>query len=110
MLLQNNVSLMKREMKELEDKAAASAKATLSEKEQSLQLEKDLKKFCAELEDVKRGAAQTNNVSQKAIKDLNTGLDCCRKGIKAMTQRVYGKQHSSFFYLCLILCLSSVTV
>ena len=50
-------------MKELEDKAAASAKATLSEKEQSLQLEKDLKKFCAELEDVKRGAAQTNKVS-----------------------------------------------
>ena len=77
---------MKREMKELEDKVAASAKAALFEKEHSLQLEKDLKRVCAELEDVKKAAANTKKIAEKAIKDLNTGLDCCRKGIKAMTQ------------------------
>ena len=96
-------------MIELEDKAAASARAALSEKEHSLQLEEDLKKVCAELEDVKKEAANTKKIAEKAIKDLNIGVDCCRKGIKAMTHRIFGKQHSSFFYLCLILYHSSVT-
>ena len=40
---------MKREMKELEDKAAASARAAPHEKELSLQLEKDLKKSALNL-------------------------------------------------------------
>ena len=39
---QNVVSKMKRDMKQLEDQAAASARSARAEKEHSLQLEKDL--------------------------------------------------------------------
>ena len=45
---------MKREMKELEDQAAASARSAMAEKEHSLQLEKDLKILSAQLEQVKK--------------------------------------------------------
>ena len=45
---------MKRDMKELEDQAAASARSAQSEKQHSLQLEKDLKILAAELEKVKK--------------------------------------------------------
>ena len=38
---QNIVSKMKRDMKQLEDQAAASARSAQAEKEHSLQLEKD---------------------------------------------------------------------
>ena len=55
-----------------------------------------MKKVCADLEDVKKLAAKNKKIAQKAIRDLNVGLDCCRKGIKAMTQRIFGKQLSSF--------------
>ena len=72
---QNTVSELKRDMKELEDKAAALARAALSEKENSLQLEEDLKKVCAELEEVKKEAANTKKIVEKAIKDLNIGLE-----------------------------------
>ena len=52
--LQNLISKMKRDMKELEDQAAASARSAQSEKEHSLQLEKDLGILAAELEQVKK--------------------------------------------------------
>ena len=45
---------MKRDMKELEDQAAASARSAQAEKQHSLQLEKDLKILAAELEQVKK--------------------------------------------------------
>ena len=81
MLLQATVSRMQRDMKELEEKAAASAKSAEHERSQALQLENDLKKVCAELEDVKKNAAHNKNIAEKTIKDLNTGLDRCRIGI-----------------------------
>ena len=88
---------MKRDMKELEDKAAASARVALSEKEHSLQLEEDLKKVYGELEDLKE-AANNKKIAEKAIKDLHVGLEYYRKGIKAMTQRIFGKQLSPFVH------------
>ena len=94
-LLQNIVSKMQRDMKELEQKAAASARAALSEKEHSLQLEEDLKKVCAELEEVKKEAAHTKKIAEKSVHDLNVGLDRCHKGIRAMNQFIFGKQYSS---------------
>ena len=45
---------MKRDMKELEDQAAASARSTIAEKERSLQLENNLKALSAQLEQVKK--------------------------------------------------------
>ena len=48
--LQNVVSKMKRDMKQLENEAAASAKSARAEQEHSLQLEKDLQILAAELE------------------------------------------------------------
>ena len=45
---------MKRDMKEPEDQAAASARSAQAEKEHSLQLEKDLQILAAELEQVKK--------------------------------------------------------
>ena len=47
---------MKKDLKELEDQAAASAKSARAEKEHSLQLEEDLKKVYTELESVKKEA------------------------------------------------------
>ena len=48
--LQNLISKIKRDMKELEYQAAASARTAQYEKEHSLQLEKDHKILSAELE------------------------------------------------------------
>ena len=86
---------MQRDMKELEEMAAGSSRADLSEKKHSLQLEEDLKKVCAELEEVKKEAVHTKKMAEKSVHDLNIGLDRCRKGIKAMTQFIFGKQYSS---------------
>ena len=81
---------MQRDMRELEEKAAASAKSAEYERNHALQLENDLKKVCAELEDVKKTAAHNKKIAEKAIKDLNVGLDRCRTGIKVMIQRIFG--------------------
>ena len=76
---------MQRDMKEHEEKVAASAKSAEYERNHALQLENDLKKVCAELEDEKKTAAHNKKIAEKAIKDLNTGLDRCRTGVKVMT-------------------------
>ena len=53
------------------------------------------------MEDERKTAAHTKKIAEKAIKDLNTGLDCCRKGIRVMTQRIFGNLCSFFsFVLC----------
>ena len=90
LLLQATVSRMQRDMKELQAEAAASAKSAEYERNHALQLEKNLKKVCAELEDVKKIAVQNKNIAEKTIKDLNAGLDRCRIGIKVMIQRIFG--------------------
>ena len=82
---------MQRDMKELEEKAAASAKSAEYERNHARQLENDLKRVCAELEDEKKMAAHNKKIAEKAIKDLNTGLDRCRTGVKAMIQRIFGE-------------------
>ena len=90
---------MQRDMKEPEEKAAASTRAAENERNLSRQLESDLKKVCAELEDEKKTAAHNKKIAEKAIKDLNVGLDRCRTGIKVMTQRIFGKfYHFSILY------------
>ena len=81
---------MQRDMKELQAKAAASAKSAEYEKNHALQLENDLKKVCAELEDVKKIVVQSKNIVEKTIKELNAGLDRCCIGIKVVTQRIFG--------------------
>ena len=82
---------MQRDMRELEERAAASAKSTEIERNHALQLENDLKKVCAELEDEKKIAAHNKKIAEKAIKDLNVGFDRCRTGIKVMIQCIFGK-------------------
>ena len=52
---------MQRDMQELREGATASAKTAQSEKELSLQLEKDLKAVCAELAEVKEEAAKNTS-------------------------------------------------
>ena len=81
---------MKRDMKELEDKAAASARYAQSEREHSLQLEKDLKTLAAELEKVKKESATAKKHAQKAHNYLKAVFDTCRKGIAAMCQHIFG--------------------
>ena len=54
---QNVVSKMKRDMKQLEDQAAASARSAQTEREHSLQLEKDLGNLAAELEKGEKGVS-----------------------------------------------------
>ena len=81
---------MQRDMKELEEKAAASAKSAEIERNHALQLENDLKKVCSELEDENKPAAPNKKIVERAIKDLNVGLDRCRTGIKVMIQRIFG--------------------
>ena len=90
-MLQVTVSRMQRDMKELEEKAASSAKSAEIERKHALQLEDDLKKVCAELEDERKTSAHNKKIAEKAIKDLNVGLDRCRTGVKVMTQRIFGK-------------------
>ena len=82
---------MKRDMKELEDQAAASARSAIAEKERSLQLEKDLKILSAQLEQVKKESADAKRVAQKAHNDLKAVFDTYRKGIGAMCQHIFGK-------------------
>ena len=86
---QNVVSKMKRDMKELEDQAAASARSAQSEKQHSLQLEMDLKILAAELEQVKESEA-AKKIAQKAHNELKAVFDTCRKGIGAMCQHIFG--------------------
>ena len=93
-VLQTTVSRMQRDMKELEEKAAASAKAAENERNLSRHLESDLKKVCAEVEAEKRTAAHNKKIAEKAIKDLGTNLDICRKGIRTMAQRIFGNCRS----------------
>ena len=81
---------MQRDMKELEKKAVASAKAAENERSLSRQLESDLKKVCTKLENEKKTAAHNKKIAEKAIKDLNVGLDRCRTGVKVMTRRIFG--------------------
>ena len=68
-----------------------SAKYAEYERKHALQLENDLKKVCAELEDEKKTTAHNKKIAEKAIKDLNVGLDRCHTGIKVMIQRIFGK-------------------
>ena len=82
---------MKRDMKELEDQAAASARSAQAEKERSLQLEKDMKALSAQLEQVKKESADAKRIAQKAHNDLKAVFDTCRKGIRAMCQHIFGK-------------------
>ena len=82
---------MQRDMKDLKEKAAASAKSAEYERNLARQLENDLKKVCAELEDENKMAAYNKNIAEKAIKDLNTGLDRCRTSVKVMTQCIFGE-------------------
>ena len=77
-------------MRELEEKAAASANSAEHERNHALQLENDLKNVCAELEDVKKTTVQNRNIAEKTTKDLNAGLDRCRIGIKLMIQHIFG--------------------
>ena len=102
---------MQRDTKKLEEKAVASAKSAEHERNHALQLENDLKKVCAELEDVKKTAAQNKNIAEKTIKDLNAGLDRRRIGIKVMIQRIFGNvYHFSFLYFELLtLCFAILT-
>ena len=82
---------MKRDMKELEDQAAASARSAQSEKEHSLQLEKDLKILSAELEQVKKESDIAKKTAQTAHNELKAVYDTCRRGIGAMWQHIFGK-------------------
>ena len=81
---------MKRDMKELEDQAAASARSAQSEKQHSLQLEKDLKILAAELEKVKNESEAAKKTAQKSHNELKAVFDTCRKGIVAMCQHIFG--------------------
>ena len=94
---------MQRDMQELREEAAAAVKTAQSEKELSLQLEKDLKAVSAELVEVKEEAAKNKRIADKAIQDLNAGLERCRKGISAMTKFIFGKCHP--LILCLLECV-----
>ena len=69
LLLQATVSRMQRDMRELEEKAASSAKSAKYERNHALQRENDLKKVCAELEDEKKTAAHNKKIAERAIKD-----------------------------------------
>ena len=95
---------MKRDMKQLEDQAAASARSAQAEKEHSLQLEKDLQILAAELEKVKKESDAAKKTAQKAHTDLKAILHACHKGIRAMCQHIFGKLiHSPSFFLSLSL-------
>ena len=94
---------MKRDMKELEDQAAASARSAQSEKQHSLQLEKDLKILAAELEKVKKVSEDAKKTTQKAHNELKAVFDTCRKGTGAMCQHIFGT-------LMLLPSLSSILI
>ena len=90
---------MKRDMKELEDQAAANARSAQAEKQHSLQLERDLKTLAAELEQVKKESEAAKRTAQKAHNDLKAVFDTWRKGIGAMCQHIFGE----FDVFCLLL-------
>ena len=90
---------MKRDMKELEDQVAASARSAQAEKEHSLQLEKELEALSAQLEQVKKESADAKRVAQKAHNDLKAVFDTCRKGIGAMCQHIFGKFVTFAYFL-----------
>ena len=97
---QNVVSKMKRDMKQLEDQAADSARSARAEKEHSLQLEKDLQLLATELEKVKEESDAAKKTAQKAHTDLKAILEACHKGIRAMCQHIFGKLiHLPSFFL-----------
>ena len=97
---------MKRDMKELEDQAAASARSAQFEKEHSLQLEKDLKILSVELEQVKKESEAAKKTAQKAHNELKAVYDTCRRGIGAMCQHIFGKLCLCLLLLCTFLKLS----
>ena len=101
--LQNLMSKMKRDMKELEDQAAARARTAQSEKEHSLQLEKDLKILSAELEQVMKEAEVAKRIAQKAHNEPKAVFDTCRKGIGAMCQHIFDKLCLCLLLLCTVL-------
>ena len=82
---------MKRDMKELEDQAAASARSAQFEREHSLQLEKDLQILAAELETVRKESEAAKKTAQKEHNDLKAVFDTCRKGLGAMCQHKIGR-------------------
>ena len=90
---------MQRDMQELREEAAAAVKTAQSEKELSLQLEKDFKAVSAELVEEKEEAAKNKSIANKAIQDLNAGLERCRKGISAMIRFIFGKCHPLILFL-----------
>ena len=96
---------MKRDMKELEDQAAASARSAIAERERSLQLENNLKALSAQLEQVKKESADAKKIAQKAHNDLKAVFDTCRKGIRAMCQHIFGKLKT---FACFLLHLSEL--
>ena len=79
-------------MLELEEKAAASASAAQFERERSLRLEDDLGRMRAHLGQVKKEAALHRQTTERSMKESSLCLDSCRKGIRAMTQRIFGKR------------------
>ena len=81
---------MKRDMKQLEDQAAASARSAQAKKEHSLQLEKDLQILAAELEKVKKESDAAKKTAQKAHNDLKAVFDTCRKGIVCLLGSPFG--------------------
>ena len=64
-MLSDVVSKMKRDMKELEEQAATSARSAQSEKQHSLQLEKDLQILAAELEQVNKESEAAKRLPRK---------------------------------------------
>ena len=78
-------------MLELEEKAAAATQAADLERERSLRLEENLHKMNEHLSAYKRESAANKLAADKAVKESTATLDSCRKGIKAVTQRVFGK-------------------
>ena len=93
---------MKRDMKELEDQATSSARSAQTEREHSLQLEKDLKILATELEKVKRESAEAKKAAQKAHTDLKAIFDVCQKGIKAMCHHIFGTLLHLHYVLLLV--------
>ena len=97
------MSKMKRDMKEIEDQAAASARSGQAEKEHSLQLEKDLQILAAELEQVKKESEAAKKNALRAHSELKAVYDTCRRSIGAMCQHIFGKLCPCLFLLCTVL-------
>ena len=83
-------------MLELEEKAAASASAAQFERERSLRLEDDLSKLHSHLEQVKKESALFKQTAEKAMMESSLCLDSCRKGLRTITQRIFGERLAFF--------------